>query len=256
MWLVSDMKTLIITVAGAATRFNRDTTEPTLKCLYEIGGYKNSLLYQILDKARDYDEYVIVGGYLFDKLQDFVSQNLNEFKDKIKLVYNPEFSTFGSGYSLILGIKESSPESTEILFVEGDLYFDKNDFDKIKKSSKSVITVNHELITAKKAVVVYENENRQIRYLYDTSHKYLQIKEPFLAVYNSGQIWKFTDMKKLSQVLDQLTPTQTQGTNLEIIQGYFGDLKADKYEIVQFDTWHNCNTVKDYETVYAKLKQC
>ena len=68
MLQVSDMKTLIITVAGTATRFNRDTAVPTLKCLYEIGGYKNTLLYQILDKARDYDEYVIVGGYLTKSL--------------------------------------------------------------------------------------------------------------------------------------------------------------------------------------------
>lgn len=249
------MKTLIITVAGSATRFNRDTAVPTLKCLYEIGGYKNTLLYQILDKARDYDEYVIVGGYLYEKLDDFVEKNLHEFKDKIKLVYNPEFSTFGSGYSLILGIQNSNPKSSEILFVEGDLYFEKDDFEKIKKSGKAVFTVNHELITAKKAVVVYENEKGHIRYLYDTSHSYLRIPEPFLAVYNSGQVWKFTDTDKLRDVLKHLTPNQTRGTNLEIVQGYFGNLTPNEYEMVVFDTWHNCNTVADYKTVYTKIRK-
>ncbi len=247
------MRTLIITVAGTATRFNRDTTEPTLKCLYEIDGYKNTLLYQILDKARDYDEFVIVGGYLYEKLQDFVEQHLNEFKDKIKLIFNPEFSTFGSGYSLNLGIQAASPCSSEILFVEGDLYFDDKNFEKIKESDKSVFTVNHELITAKKAVVVYENIEGKLRYLYDTSHSYLRISEPFLAVFNSGQVWKFTDISKLSQVLNSLTTKQVKGTNLEIIQGYFGDLNSEEYEMVTFNTWHNCNTVKDYETVYAKI---
>ena len=247
------MKTLIITVAGTATRFNRDTAEPTLKCLYEIGGYKNTLLYQILDKARDYDEYIIVGGYLYDKLQSFVEQSLKEFKDKIKLVFNPEYSTFGSGYSLILGIEAVSPVSTEVLFVEGDLYFDNNDFEKIKESDRAVFTVNHELITAKKAVVVYENFEGKLRYLYDTSHSYLQIPEPFLAIFNSGQVWKFTDISKLNKVLNSLTPNQIKGTNLEIIQGYFGDLGSEEYEMVAFNTWHNCNTVKDYETVYSKI---
>ena len=245
------MRSLIVTVAGTATRFNRDTAEPTLKCLYEIGGYKNSLLYQILNKARDYDEYVIVGGYLYEKLQEFVNENLTEFKDKIRLIFNPEYSTYGSGYSLILGIQAASPASSEILFVEGDLYFDNEDFEKIKKSDKAVFTVNHELITAKKAVAVYENTDRNLCYLYDTSHSYLQIPEPFLAVYNSGQVWKFTDMSKLSNVLNSLTSKQVKGTNLEIIQRYFGDLCPEEYEMVAFNTWHNCNTVKDYETVYA-----
>lgn len=249
------MKTLIITVAGTATRFNRDTDESTLKCLYYIGGSKNALLYQILDKARDVDEYVIVGGYLYEKLEEFVDRELKEFRDRIKLVYNPEFSTYGSGYSLILGIQNSNPKAKEIIFVEGDLYFDNEDFERIKRSQKNVFTVNHELITAKKAVVIYENEGHYLRYLYDTSHFYLQIREPFLAVYNSGQVWKFTDIEKLFRVVNELTTDQTKGTNLEIIQGYFGDLSPDRYEMVEFSTWHNCNTVKDYETVYSKITQ-
>ena len=249
------MKTLIITVAGTATRFNRDTQEPTLKCLYEKGGYKNTLLYQILDKARDYDEFVIVGGYLYEKLERFVEDSLHEFKSRIRLVFNPEFSTFGSGYSLIVGIQNSNPNTQEILFVEGDLFFENVDFEKIKNSTRSVFTVNHELITAKKAVVVYENDKGRLRYLYDTSHSYLNISEPFLAVYNSGQVWKFKDMNKLTKVLDSLTPEQVRGTNLEIIQGYFGDLTPEQYDMVVFETWHNCNTIKDYETVYSKINK-
>lgn len=249
------MKTLIITVAGTATRFNKDTQEPTLKCLYEKGGYRNTLLYQILDKARDFDEYIIVGGYLYEKLEMFVEDNLHEFKSRIRLVFNPEYSIFGSGYSLIVGIQNSNPNTNEMLFVEGDLYFENVDFEKIKNSTRNVFTVNHELITAKKAVVVYENENGLLRYLYDTSHSYLNIPEPFLAVYNSGQVWKFRDMNKLTEVLNSLTPDQVRGTNLEIIQGYFGDLIPEQYEMVVFDTWHNCNTVKDYEIVYAKINK-
>lgn len=249
------MKTLIITVAGAATRFNRDTISPTLKCLYNIGGVRNTLLYQILDKARDFDEFVIVGGYLFDKLESFVEEELTEFKDRIKLVYNPEFLTFGSGYSLILGILNSCPHTDEILFVEGDLYFDYKDFARVKDSDSNVFTVNHELITANKSVVVYESENHFLRYLYDTTHSDLRITEPFLAIYNSGQVWKFKDTRRLRSVVERLTPSQIKGTNLEIVQGYFGNLSSDDYEMVEFITWHNCNTVKDYETVYSKITQ-
>lgn len=247
------MRSLIVTVAGTATRFNRDTSEETLKCLYNIGGPRNTLLYQILDKARDFDEFVIVGGYLYSKLEEFVNESLPEFRDRIKLVYNPEFATFGSGYSLILGLQNVSPNATEIVFVEGDLYFNREDFEHIKNTALNVLTVNHEPITAKKAVVVYEKVNGGLQYIYDTSHSYLEIKEQFLAVYNSGQVWKFVDTDKLSKVMGSLTPEQTRGTNLEIIQGYFVDLCPSEYEIVEFSTWHNCNTVADYEIVHSKI---
>lgn len=244
------MKTLIVTVAGTATRFNRDTDEPTLKCLYNIGGALNSLLYHILDKARDFDEFVIVGGYLLDKLKSFIDAELTEFRDRIRLVENPEYSTLGSGYSLILGIRNMDPQTTEVVFVEGDLYFNREDFDKVKRSERSVFTVNHELITSKKAVVVYKSCGGTLRYLYDTSHRYLEIREPFLAVYNSGQVWKFTDPARLVSVTDGLTPDQMAGTNLEIIQGYFGSLPEDDYEMVAFSEWYNCNTVADYKSIF------
>lgn len=247
------MKSLIITVAGTATRFNHDTDEPTLKCLYHIGSAHNSLLYQILDKSRDFDEYILVGGYLFDKLEAFVNENLAEFSARLKLVYNPEFQTYGSGYSLILGIRAADRLVDEVVFVEGDLYFDKNDFEKVIYSEKNVFTVNHELITAQKAVVVYVCAEHRLHYLYDTTHQCLQIPEPFFAVYNSAQIWKFKDCGRLLAIVDALTPAQMKGTNLEIIQAYFGELNRDEYEMVSCDVWYNCNTVADYEVVYSKI---
>ena len=99
------MKTLVITVAGTATRFNKDTERTTLKCLYYIEKPQYSLLYQILDKARDMDEFIIVGGYLYEELSMFISKHLSEFLPKIKLVYNSHYMDYGSGYSLIKGIK-------------------------------------------------------------------------------------------------------------------------------------------------------
>lgn len=249
------MKSLIITVAGTATRFNRDTIRPTLKCLYAKGGYKNTLLYQILDKSRDVDEYIIVGGYLFDRLKAFIDENLNEFSDKIKLVYNDKYSEYGSGYSLILGIKNVDNRADEIIFVEGDLYFDNSSYESVKKSSCNVFTVNHELITSRKAVALYINEREELHYLYDTSHVSLFIPEPFLAVYNSGQVWKFQDLRKLNQIIDTLSEEQVRGTNLEIVQRYFVDLSSEDRQMIVFSTWYNCNTVMDYEEVYKAIRK-
>ena len=233
------MKTLIVTVAGTATRFNRDTEKDTLKCLYYRESPEYSLLYQILDKAENIDRYIIVGGYLYEQLEEFAEQNLSCFKSKIDLVYNPYYREYGSGYSLIKGI-EALPEGS---------------FSAVLESCRDVITVNREFILSDKAVVLYLDEAGQVHYLYDVNHKSLFIPEPFQAVYNSAQMWKFVSPGLLTQVARQLTEKQRQGTNLEIIQGYFGGLSSRDYEILPVELWYNCNTVADYELVYSKLKK-
>lgn len=247
------MKTIIITVAGTSTRFNKDIDIPTLKCLYHDGDPRHSLLYQILDKARDFDEYIIVGGYLFEQLEKFINQNLKEFKERIHLVFNPEYSNWGSGYSLKLGITNANPSSSEIIFVEGDLFFSLGDFNSMKTCEHDAVSINYEPILAKKAVVFYISSEGKIKYLYDTSHQSLEIKEKFTAIYNSAQIWKFTDVKKLKEIASGTSEEEEKGTNLIIIQKYFGKQTENDYEIIPFKIWHNCNTVSDYNNVSKKL---
>lgn len=196
-----------------------------------------------------------MGGFLFDKLQQFVEQHLTSYLSRIHLIYNPEYKTYGSGYSLLLGIQAACKEASEIVFVEGDLYYDHVDFAKVTASTKDVLTINREPIKANKAVALYETLDGKVRYLYDTAHKHLQINEPFLSIYNSAQIWKFRNVPKLRSVLEKLSPVQLRGTNLEIIQSYFGNLSQPDYDIVTFDTWHNCNTVEDYKKVYSIIKR-
>lgn len=249
------MKSLIITVAGTATRFNKDTSRSTLKCLYFQENPRYSLLYQILDKARGIDKYIIVGGYLFEELSAFIDSNLWEFKDKIELVYNSHYADYGSGYSLIKGIEAVPQECDEVIFVEGDLFYDEYSFERVLSFHRNVITVNREFIVSQKAVVLYVDMRGYIHYLYDTRHLSLEISEPFQAIYNSAQIWKFLCVEKLFAVVKSLTPVQVRGTNLEIIQGYFGDLPLDTVEFIPVATWYNCNTVSDYNTVYSLIKQ-
>ena len=242
------MKYLIITVAGTATRFNRDTKEDTLKCLYYEDSPRYALLSQLLKNCGRYDWYIIVGGYLFDKLEKFVNTELSEYKDAITLVYNEHYRDYGSGYSLYKGIKELR-EPGEVTFVEGDLFFKADTFKNLYRSGKNVITINQEPIYANKAVVLYINEDDRPRYLYDTNHRTLMVPEPFKAIFNSGQMWKFISSEKLIRVTELLTDKQLQGTNLEIIQAYFGELNANEYDVVTFSDWFNCNTVADYNQV-------
>ena len=242
------MKYLIITVAGTATRFNRDTQEDTLKCLYYTDLPAYALLPQIIKNCGVYDKYIIVGGYLYDKLEKFFKEELSSYGDKIKLVYNEHFKDYGSGYSLYKGIK-AIQEPGDVTFVEGDLFFKAEVFKQVYDSPKSVITINKEPIYANKAVALYINTDGRPRYLYDTNHQTLNIPEPFRAIFNSGQMWKFASSEKLFKAVSALTEEQLKGTNLEIIQAYFGEMNAEEYDVVTFNDWFNCNTVADYNIV-------
>lgn len=247
------MKYLIITVAGTATRFNRDTKEETLKCLYNEDGPQYSLLAQLIKNCGEYDRYIIVGGYLYDKLEKFIKDELIDYRDKICMVYNEHFKDYGSGYSLYKGI-EALDVHGEVTFVEGDLFFMADEFKNVYDSTKNVITINCEPIYSNKAVAFYINAEDKPRYLYDTSHKTLTITEPFKAIFNSAQMWKFSSSTKLLDAVKTLSNRQLQGTNLEIIQAYFGNMDSDGYEVVRFTDWYNCNTVADYKAVRKRMQ--
>ena len=248
------MKVVVITVAGTATRFNQDTQEEVLKCLYYKDKPEYSLLYQILQKVGEVDQYVIVGGYLYGKLEEYVNTCCLEFRSRIKMVYNEKYNVYGSGYSLMKGI-EAIERADEVIFVEGDLFFDADSFNNVLMSPKDVITVNRELILANKAVALYVDKDDSVYYVYDLNHKLLCIPGAFKAIYNSAQIWKFLSLSKLKKVIARLTDRQIKGTNLEIIHGYFSDIKTPDVSICVIEEWENCNTVADYLQIYSSIKR-
>ena len=248
------MKSLIITVAGMSSRFNRDTKNDVLKCLYHEGNARLSLLSQQVHKVYGLvDEIIIVGGYRYEDLVTFVRQELKDVNSKIKCIYNDHYHDFGSGYSLLKGIEFVSGNADEITFIEGDLFFNTESVATIINSPKDVISVNDEPIKSNKAVALYFDAKQYPHYIYDTSHSCLEIHEPFTAIYNSGQMWKFRNPIKVREICQFLTPEQEQGTNLEIIQKYFGSIRENQLEIVRVKDWYNCNTVVDYQEAVKAL---
>lgn len=240
-------KALIITVAGTSTRFRKSIGKDCLKCIYTENTEKETLLYRLVTLSNRFDEIVIVGGYKFDNLKQFCETSLKEVSSKITIVKNEHFEDYGSGYTLYLGVQElKDKEMDEIVFAEGDLFFDSTSFSKIIDSSKSVITTNSDPIEAKKAVAFYLNTKGKAHYIYDTNHSALEIKEPFLGIYNSGQVWKFNEPEKLFSSAAELTDSEKQGTNLVLVQKYFDRIESNKLEIVHFNKWINCNTIEDY----------
>ena len=181
------MKIAIITVAGISSRFNRDVPEEekTLKCIYWEDDPKNTLIYQLLNKVSSYDRIIVVGGFKFDDLESYLSKNASpELNEKIALCGNDHYDDLSSGYSLYLGVKEalSYDDVDEILFVEGDLDIDDESFSNVINSQKNVITYNREPIYSNKAVVLYQNENDDYKYLFNSDHGLLAMDEPFKAM--------------------------------------------------------------------------
>lgn len=244
------MKVLIVTVAGVSSRFSQSIGEPTIKCLYHKNSIKECLLYTLLQQSEDFDKYIIVGGYRYGELKFVLENSFIDFLDKIILVENDHYEDYGSGYSLFIGLKKAIDiKADEIVFAEGDLFLDKEDYSSVCKSKKNVITVNNEHILANKAVALYQDENEIVHYIYDTGHKSLIITEPFIAIYNSGQVWKFSNEVIINEVFSQMKDEDWQGTNLVFVEKYFQCVGKDDIEYIAFRKWINCNTVSDFNKI-------
>ena len=247
------MRIFLTTVAGSATRFSESVGKPTVKCIYNREDPKKTLLNHMLSQASDYDSYVVVGGFLINELEAYINDVLPlEVRNKIILVNNEKYKEYGSGWSLYLGVKavfeKYGLSFDELLFAEGDLFVDDESFNAVASTSESVITINSEAIRAKKAVALYYDLDEVPHYIYDTSHGSLEIKEPFTAVYNSGQIWKFSDAGLLDEIMKEMKPESHEGTNLVLINEYFQRLarSGKKIDVIQMNTWINCNTINDF----------
>lgn len=239
------MNTLIVTVAGLSSRFEQSIGRPCLKCLYTEGSPEDCSLYKIIRMSDAYDRIIVVGGHRINELATYIDQ-LNVDSDKIELVMNERYRD-GSGLSLKVGI-ESALEFgfNSLTFAEGDLWVPPNEFELIIKTDGNIVTANTAPIRADKSVVMYETADRRIHYVYDTGHKLLYIPEEFIAIYNSGQIWKFDDEKTVREAYDSLDETDWQKTNLAFIQRYFDIVPAGQFNLMTFSKWINCNTVDDY----------
>ena len=244
------MKIMIITVAGVASRFSESIGRPCLKCLYYENDIKESLLYHMLCQNSEVDKYVIVGGFKFEELEEAINQYFGEFNNKIIFVKNEKYTEYGSGYSLYLGLEAiKSLDYEELVFAEGDLWVDDDSFKRIWKAHGNVITCNSGAILASKSVAFYYDFQYHIHYIFDTDHSLLEIKEPFRGIFNSGQIWKFSQRERVLDSISRLTQEEWSQTNLNFVQQYFGDLNQEEYEIIDLRKWVNCNTVDDFRQI-------
>ena len=239
-------RTAIITIAGASTRFSQSIGFEIHKAIYS---YKNSswtILAHQLNLLKDTcSEILIVTGYKHREIELYLKNNFSKLT--YNLIYNKHYLDYGSAYSLILGIDAVDEDTDELLFLEGDLIFDNFTFNQIINTPKNVITSNNILINAKTAVIFYINNQNIIKYLYDVNHEVLEINEPFIQLGNSGQVWKFIDIKRLKNCLSSYGINEYKGTNLVPINDYYKITDFNDVEFITFRDWFNCNTIKDFE---------
>ena len=84
----------------------------------------------------------------------------------------------------------------------------------------------------------------------NSDHGNLTINEPFKAIFNSGQIWKFQDMDLLKIANDYFKKYLIEDTNLGIIQKYLDLVENnEEIELIGLRRWVNCNTREDYKLI-------
>lgn len=242
------MKTAIVAVAGISSRFNENERNKVLKGIYTISDERKTLLYSILRKCIGLDKVILVGGYQYENLEKYVLKYQEEFPFSIELVYNPYFKELGTGYTLKAGLEAclKEPDCEEIIMIEGDLFFDEQSFERVKTSCRSVATYNYKLIDSRKAVIAYINQEKELKYIFSTNHGAVEMKEPFLEIYNSGQIWKFADIDCVKKLMGKLPEEVWRGTNLLFIETYFAEMRETEREMIDLKIWENCNTRMDY----------
>ena len=246
-------RSVIITIAGTSSRFSKSIGNEVHKAIFSDDDSNWTTLSCQLNLVKNIsDEIIIVTGYQHSEITNYLNKNFGDLP--IKTVYNEHYSDYGSCYSLILGIRAANENFDELIFLEGDLVFDAISFNKLIEVQKDVITSNNILIDARTAVIFYVNDKKQIRYVYDTAQNSLKIDEPFLVMGNSGQVWKFIDIKRLKDNLQNYGVEEYKGTNLVPINDYYKKINFEDLEVVTFKEWFNCNTIEDYILMkkYAK----
>lgn len=241
---------MLITVAGQSTRFCRSSGQDLPKCLYHENDIEESLLWRLLHQDVAFDRYIIVGGFRYEILKETLTRDFRDMEDRIVLLNNSEYAKYGSGYSLYRGLAEAlNTPCDEIVFAEGDLFFDKESFAFVHACSGNVITYINRPILASESVAFYFGRDERIHYIYDTDHAALSIEGSFTSIYNSGQVWKFSDRQWLESIFTTLPAEAWEGTNLAFIEAYFNSLKPADYKLVELKKWVNCNTVDDFHKI-------
>lgn len=254
------MKDVIITLAGASSRFSKSVGKPAHKSIYCIDN--KCLLFKMLDqleRSQNVKNVIVVTGYQDSKVMSMIDAwnrgkivELNDFPSmSIFITYNPNWQETGSNESMLRGLmlwKTIKNKSESVVCIEGDLSVSNlEDLLNARVPAISRVTSNAQaILDASRDVLCCVFPDGRVEWVYDRAHKAFPIREQYAKIFASGQMWEFNTNSKrfieeMKHLFDYIKDRDIcQQTNLDIISRLTFDP-----EIFVFENWVNCNTIDD-----------
>ena len=248
------MKALIL-AAGTASRL-RPLTNDTPKCLLRVG--QRSLLQRSMDALiqNGIRQFVIVTGYLHEKIEQFVSQ---QYVDSIQVsfIHNDIFASTNNIYSLWLA--RPAVEGEYVLLLDSDLLYDPQIITRIlDDDAPNILTlIRHPLGEEEMKVVTASSRNHAKGEVSDTILEISKTCNPGEAAGESLGIEKMSPayIRSLYSELEKMM-------NQEHLENKFYELAFERlipqghtFSVLDVTEIFSCelDTVEDFENAKQKI---
>lgn len=229
-----------------ATRL-RPLTLNTPKCLLDVAG--RSLLQRSMDAliANDVREFVIVTGYLHEKIEAFVAQQYGD-SISVKFIHNALFDSTNNIYSLWLARPEA--DGQDILLLDSDLLYDKQIITEVLacKDDNVLTLIRHDLGEEEMKVVL--GSEGTIKEISKTCDPAAAAGES-LGIEKMGKAYTNALYKELEVMM-----------NDEHLENKFYELAFERlipqghtYHVIDMTNYFSCelDTVEDFENAKEKI---
>jgi len=236
----------IILAAGTASRL-RPLTLHTPKCLLKVG--ERTLLQRSMDAliSNGIREFVIVTGYLHEKIEDFVRQTYGD-SIHVCFIHNKDYETTNNIYSLWLARPEA--EGQEVLLLDSDLLYDAQIVGCVLEDKhENVLTlIRHELGEEEMKVVM--DESGVITEISKTCDP-AQAAGESLGIERMGKAYTTALYKELEVMMDEehLENTFYELAFLRLIA------KGSTFSVLDVTDLFSCelDTVEDFENAKQRI---
>ena len=236
----------IILAAGTASRL-RPLTLHTPKCLLKVG--ERTLLQRSMDAliSNGFREFVIVTGYLHEKIEDFVRQTYGD-SIHVCFIHNKDYETTNNIYSLWLARPEA--EGQEVLLLDSDLLYDAQIVGRVldDKHENVLTLIRHELGEEEMKVVM--DENGVITEISKTCDP-AQAAGESLGIERMGKAYTTALYKELEVMMDEehLENTFYELAFLRLIA------KGSTFSVLDVTDLFSCelDTVEDFENAKQRI---
>ena len=240
------MRKAIILAAGMGTRL-KPLTEKEHKCMTKVNGIP--IIYNTLSilQDNDFDEIIIVVGYLCNSLK----KQINDFGFhlNIKYVENVEYRETNTIFSLQMALHQLDSVD-ELVVIEGDVFFEKSVFERLINSNAENTTILEAYNESLDGSYVEINEKN---YVVDWRHKSDQeegynLKDKYKTVNLHKLNGKFVREQFIKYIDDYV---DEYGKNIPLEKIFRKLVQEDNKliygEVLGKEKWYEIDDIKDLE---------